>query len=650
MGFRGGGWFAYMHGGEEEQKAHVTWPLLKRVLGYAQPYRLGIGFLLLLILISTALELLTPLIFRDLIDNTLVNGDTERLNVLALGLVLIPIATGALRVVQRKINSNIGEGVIYDLRVSLYAHLQKMSLRFFTNTKTGELMSRLNNDVVGAQTAISNTIVDIITNLITVVATLAVMLTLEWRLTLLGVAVLPLFILAARRLGSRLRDIAREQMDHNARMNAMMNETLNISGALLVKLFGRRTDEVERFRDRAARVRDNGVQRAVVGSQFFVIIGLVGAVGTALVYWLGGHLVINDVFTIGTIVAFGAYLAQLYGPLQALTNAPVSFAQSMVSFERVFEVIDLPLEIEEKPDAVMLDNVRGEVVFENVTFDYQVDSRLLLSEVTRHGRMDNVGAVLSGDNKRTNGKTKTAESSESEYSQARDKALLNVSFHIEPGQLAALVGPSGAGKTTITYLIPRLYDPSAGHILIDGHNLRDVTLDSLANQIGMVTQETYLFHDTIRTNLLYAKMDATDAEIKAAAQAANIHDFIMGLSDGYDTVVGERGYRLSGGEKQRIAIARVILKDPRILVLDEATSHLDSQSEALIQEALRMVQKGRTSIVIAHRLSTILAADLILVMDRGQVVERGTHDELLALDGLYAQLYETQFSPDRETV
>lgn len=666
MGFRGGGsgWWRYMHGRDEEQKANLTWPLLKRVLGYAQPYRLGIGVMLLLILISTGIGLLTPLIFRDLIDNTLPNSDTARLNLLALLLIGIPVANGLLRVVQRKINVRIGEGVIYDLRVSLYTHLQRMSLRFFTNTKTGELMSRLNNDVVGAQTAISNTIVDIATNIVTVMATLAVMLTMEWRLTILGVAVLPLFILAARRLGGRLREIAREQMNHNARMNAMMNETLNISGALLVKLFGRRVNEVERFQERAALVRDNGIEQAVVSSQFFVLIGLVGAVGTALVYWVGGNLVIEGVFTVGTIVAFGSYLTQLYGPLQSLTNAPVSFAQSMVSFERVFEVIDLPLEIEEKPDAVALEQVRGEMIFDNVTFNYHVDDTLLLREVTRHGHMDNVRAVLSGDDDKGNGKRKgegpkhdlakqangapTSADEPSPYSQAREQALDSVSFEIMPGQLVALVGPSGAGKTTMTYLIPRLYDPTEGRITIDGHDLRDVTLDSLAHQIGMVTQETYLFHDTIRTNLLYAKLDATDAELKAASKAANIHDFIMGLSDGYDTIVGERGYRLSGGEKQRIAIARVILKDPRILVLDEATSHLDSQSEALIQEALSLVQQGRTSIVIAHRLSTILAADLILVMDRGQVVERGTHDELQAQGGLYAQLYETQFSQDRE--
>ncbi|MBZ0290974.1 MAG: ABC transporter ATP-binding protein/permease [Anaerolineae bacterium] len=619
-------------------------------MAYARPYWRLIGILLVIILITTGLGLITPLILRDLIDNTLPNNDAQRLNVLALGLVLIPIVSGGIRVIQRKVNSTIGEGVIYDLRMSLYNHLQRMSLRFFTNTKTGELMSRLNNDVVGAQTAISSTIVDIITNVVNVIATLAVMLTLEWRLTIIGIAVLPLFILAGRRLGETLRDIARDQMEYNARMNAIMNETLNISGALLVKLFGRRETEVHRFQERAVKVRDTGIRQAFVGSSFFVLISLVSAMGTALVFWVGGHLVIQGVFTIGTIVAFSAFLTQLYGPLQALTSAPVAFAQSMVSFERVFEVIDLPLEIEEKADARVLGDVHGELVFDHVSFNYAIDSSLLLSNVMRYGRMDNVQAVLSdeGDKDKSSGKDKPEKPNGAKpvYSQARELALKDVSFTIKPGQLAALVGPSGAGKTTMTYLIPRLYDPTEGRILLDGHDLRDLKLDMLAEQIGMVTQETYLFHDTIRTNLVYARLDATQAEIEAACKAANIHNFIIGLPDGYDTVVGERGYRLSGGEKQRIAIARVILKDPRILVLDEATSHLDSQSEALIQEALKTVQSGRTSLVIAHRLSTVLSADLILVMDRGQVVERGTHEELIAQNGLYAQLYETQFSKE----
>lgn len=640
FGGGGGGWRQYVRGEGEDTPVQVTWPLLKRVLAYAKPHRRGIILLLLALLATTGLSLITPLIFRDLLDNTLPTGNTVRLNVMALGLIIIPVISGFIRIAQRKINANVGEGVIYELRVSLYTHLQRMSLHFFTNTKTGELMSRLNTDVVGAQNAISNTLVEIFTNIITAIATLAVMLTLEWRLTLLGVIVLPLFILAARRLGTELRDVAREQMDHNARMNAIMNETLNISGALLVKLFGRNETETERFSQRAAKVRDTGIKQAVMGSQFFMLLGLVGAIGTALVFWVGGHMVIQGTFSIGTIMAFSTYLGQLYGPLQALTNAPVAFAQSMVSFERVFEVIDLPLEIAEKPNAIRLEDVRGELVFDDVTFNYNINEDLLLKEVVRHGRMDNIDAVMSDEGGHRADKAETPHPQH----QARENALENLNFHIQPGQLIALVGPSGAGKTTMTYLIPRLYDPTSGRITLDGHDLRDLQLDSLAQQIGMVTQETFLFHDTVRTNLLYARLDATEQEIIAACKAANIHDFIMGLDDGYDTVVGERGYRLSGGEKQRIAIARVILKDPRILVLDEATSHLDSQSEALIQESLKTVQAGRTSIVIAHRLSTILAADLILVMDRGRVVEQGRHDELMARKGLYTKLYETQFS------
>jgi len=481
------------------------------------------------------------------------------------------------------------------------------------------------------------------------------------------VLILPLFILAARRMGKRLRDIARQGMDANAQMNAMLNETLNIGGALLVKLFGRNDLEVKRFKDRAIEVRDIGVQRAVLGASFFVIVGLVSAIGTALVYGIGGYLVIQRTFSIGTIVAFGAYLTSLYGALQSLSNAPVEFATSVVSFERVFEVIDLPAEIEEIPNAIILQNIQGELIFDNVIFRYEPREIHLLSEVQRFGQMDRVTTVLSSGTRETDVhlNDRSTESREddnrlhlsaigseeqvSTRSQARIHALDGVSFHVQSGQLVALVGPSGAGKTTLTYLIPRLYDPTSGSIKIDGHDLRDVTLDSLSSQIGMVTQETHLFHDTIRTNLIYARLDATQSELESACKAANIHDFVSGLADGYDTVVGERGYRLSGGEKQRVALARVILKDPRILVLDEATSHLDSESEALIKDALKRVMTGRTSIVIAHRLSTILAADLILVMDRGKVVEQGTHKELLSQSGLYANLYNTQFSSENST-
>jgi ATP-binding cassette subfamily B protein len=631
----GGGWHTFLRSTDEKPK--VTWVLLKRVLGYSAPYRWQLIGMLFFILINSGLHLLTPLIIRDLIDHTIPAQDVQRLIILSITLLLIPAMTGAINVIQRRLNTGVGEGVIYDLRVALFSKLQRMSLRFFTHTRVGEMMSRLNNDVIGAQNAISSTIVSIITNIIQALAVLMVIITMEWRLTLISIMILPLFIIAARVLGERLRKVARDQMQANAQMNAMMNETLNIGGALLVKLFGREETEVSRFEDRAAKVRDLGVRRAVYGSFFFVIIGLLSAVGTALVYGLGGYMVIIGTFTVGTIVAFGSYMGMLYSSLQGLANAPVEFSTSVVSFERVFEVIDLPMDIQPRANAVHLQNAAGKLEFRHVWFMYDDQTKPLLSDVTRYGQMSDVTAVLSG--------TQVVESEEERTEEHKERTITleDINFRAQPGQLTALVGPSGAGKTTITYLIPRLYDPVKGRILIDRHDLRDITLESLSSLIGMVTQETYLFHDTIRTNLLYANLNATQVELEQAATAANIHDFIMGLPDQYDTIVGERGYRLSGGEKQRIALARVILKNPRILVLDEATSSLDSESEALIQDALKRVMMGRTNIVIAHRLSTILAADQILVIDHGKIIEQGTHTELLKLNGMYKKLYTTQF-------
>ncbi len=650
-----GNWWSYIRYDEKQDRPSVSRTLLARVAGYGKPYWRWIATMLLTIVVIDVLTLIPPLLYRDLIDHALPTHDLQRLNFLALGMIGIPLANGLIGVYQRYLSARIGEGIIFDLRSALFAHMQKMSLRFFTNTRTGELMARLNNDVVGAQQAVTSTSVNIISNALSLVMTMAVMLSLEWRLTLLAVVVLPFFIWPARRVGVILRGITRDGMNMNAQLNALMNETLNVSGALLVKIFGRAADENGRFRERAGAVRDVGVRQAVVGRWFFLGLSLASSVGTAVVFWLGGYLVLQGQFTVGTIVAFGAYLTQLYGPLTSLTNARVEFATSMVSFERVFEVLDLPQEIADKPAALRLDRVRGRVQFDGVSFSYLegegAPGVFGLQEIVRWRTAGSPAVTHSRPHskpvaQKANPPVAGGDGHEEDTvapSASRRWALEDVSFEIEPGQLAALVGPSGAGKTTITYLLPRLYDPTAGRILIDGIDIRDVSLDSLSSQIGVVTQESYLFHDTIRANLLYAKPKATDAELEAACRAANIHDFIAGLPDGYDTIVGERGYRLSGGEKQRVAIARVILKDPRILVLDEATSHLDSQSEALIQAALERVMVGRTSLVIAHRLSTILAADVILVIDGGHLVEHGTHQELLARGGLYANLYETQF-------
>ena len=640
MGGHGGGWRSFIRYDEEQDQPEVDRDLLRRVATYARPYWKWVAATLLTMIVISILSIIPPLLIRDLIDHAIPEGDIARITQLALAMIAIPLLNGLFGVIQRYANALVGESIIFDLRSQLYDHLQQMSLRFYTNTQVGEMMSRLNNDVVGAQRAVTGTVLTILSNFFTIVLTLFIMIRLDWRLTLVAVAILPLFILPARRVGETLRRIARESMELNARMNALMNETLNVSGALLVKLFGRRKYEVDRFRDRASGVRDIGVRQAVVGRWFFLSLSLVSAIGTALVFWLGGYLTVAGVFTIGTIVAFTAYLRDLYGPLTAMTNARVEFVTSMVSFERVFEVLDLPVEIMDQPDAIALDDVEGRVQFKNVSFSYQESQGgpVGLDELRRFTWGGH--ATYVPDPKKRSAELKIGHVPE----ETLRWALKNISFEIQPGQMAALVGPSGAGKTTVTYMLPRLYDPTEGNISLDGFDLREIELESLALHVGMVTQETFLFHTSIRENLLYARQDATQEELEEVCRAANIHEFIASLPDGYDTTVGERGYRLSGGEKQRVSIARVLLKNPRVLILDEATSHLDSQSEALIQEAMETVMEGRTTLVIAHRLSTVIDADLILVMSRSELVERGNHAELLSQGGLYADLYETQFS------
>jgi ATP-binding cassette subfamily B protein len=626
--FHQGNWGSYIQYDEAQDRPKVDRALLRRVLSYARPYRSLLVVVIGTIVVTTVISLTPPLLMRNLLDVAIPTGDLGRVTLLGIGMIAVPLLNGVVGVAQRWASARAGEGMIYDLRTGVYAHLQRMSLGFFTTTRPGELMSRLNNDVVGAQSAVTGTLVSVASNGLAVAATTAVMLTLEWRLTLVAIAILPLFIWPSRRVGRVLRRITRDQMQANARMNSAMNETLNLSGALLVKLFGRTVDEDRRFSGHAADVRDLGVRRALIGRWFFMALGVVSALGTAIVFWLGAVLVIRGDLTIGTIVALSAYLGQLYGPLSALSNTRVELATSLVSFERVFEVLDLPRDVAEPDPAVHLADVAGRVTFEGVAFDYRAAMPVGLEHVERFSWRtphEDAGVPMVPVG-------------------GRGKAIDHLDFDVEPGTLVALVGPSGAGKTTVTYLIPRLYDVTAGRVLIDGHDVRTLALETIARSIGVVTQENYLFHDTIAANLRYARPAATQEQVEAAASAANIHEFISGLPEGYETVVGERGYRLSGGEKQRVAIARVILKDPRILVLDEATSHLDARSEALIKEALERVMQGRTSFVIAHRLSTVLAADRILVLDRGRLVEEGTHDTLLAAGGLYAELFRTQFA------
>jgi len=598
--------------------------VVRRVGHFARPYRGQLIGFIAMIAAGAGLALIPPLLFRTIIDTTIPDGNTAGLVVLGAVVVVAAVATAGASMLERNWSARIGEGLIYDLRRTLFDHVQRMPLQFFTRSQTGAIVSRLNNDVIGAQRAITGTLGTVVSNVITLGFTLVAMIALDWRITIVAVVLLPLFLIPSKRVGRKLQGMTRDSMQLNAGMNAQMTERFGVSGAQLVKLFGDHDLETDQFANRAASVRDIGIRSAMYSRWFMVMMGLVGAIGTAAVYLLGGLQVIDGKITIGTLVALTALVTRIYDPLTSLTNARVDVMSAFVSFERVFEVLDSTNPIQDRSDAIELTAPRGAIRFDDVSFRYPGPSEGTIASLETDGSA--VSRV------------------ETEHPDGPPLVLHHIDLTIEAGQTVALVGPSGAGKSTIASLIPRLYDVTAGALLVDGHDVRDLTQASLRRAIGVVSQDPHLFHATVGDNLRYARPGATVDELRAACAAARVLDVVDALPDGFDTMVGERGYRLSGGEQQRLAIARLLLKDPAIVVLDEATSALDTENEAAVQAALADALTGRTAVVIAHRLSTIVGADLIVVIDDGRVVQRGTHGELLALGGLYADLYRVLVS------
>jgi ATP-binding cassette subfamily B protein len=588
----------------------------RRIALFVSPYMRLLAAFLVVVVVDAVVGVLNPLIYRQIINKGILGKDASLIIWLALLVAGLAVIDAGLSLGQRYVSSLIGEGLIFDMRTRVFDHVQLMPIAFFTRTQTGALVSRLNNDVLGAQEAFTDVLSTVVGNLISVLLVLGVMFVLSWQLTLVALVLLPAFLLPARYMGRKLEEIMRESYELSAEMNTTMVERFNVAGALLVKLFGRPADEDRTFAERAGRVRDISVQRGMYARIFFVALMLTASFATALVYGWGGILSLRGALDVGTVVALTAYLNRLYGPITSLSNINVDVMTTLVSFERIFEVLDLPPMIQEKPDAVALQRGMARIEFDHVDFAYPTASEVSLAS------LESIAVAERGQS---------------------TPVLTDVTFSVEPGELVALVGPSGAGKTTISQLVPRLYDVKGGAIRINGTDVRDATLDSLRAVVGVVTQDAHLFHDSIRANLLYAKPDATDAELLSAIEQAQVLPLVEALPDGLDTLVGDRGYRLSGGEKQRIAIARLLLKAPDIVVLDEATAHLDSESERAVQLALKTALTGRTSLVIAHRLSTVRDADKIVVIEAGHVAEVGRHDELIANNGLYAELYHTQF-------